>query len=93
LALARAECYKFRMSENAFDIETVRQIEALAKSLVGLAACKRLGFIFEDGQGTMSLSVAGLGYLPFVKARDVTSLAEAFAEGYQCAHDEIGDKG
>ena len=41
----------------------------------------------------MSLSVAGLGYLLFVKARNVTSLAEAFAEGYQCAHDEIKARG
>jgi hypothetical protein len=81
------------MSENTFDIDSVRQIEALAKSLGGLAECKRLGFIFEDAQGIMSLSVAGLGYLLFVKARDVTSPAEAFAEGYQCAHDEIKDKG
>ena len=37
----------------------------------------------------MSLSVTGLGYLLNMKARDVTSLAEAFAEGYQCARDEI----
>ena len=77
------------MSENTFDIETVRQIDALVKSLGGLAECKRLGFIFEDGQGVMSLSVAGLGYLLYVKARGVTSLAEAFAEGYQCAQDKI----
>jgi len=80
------------MSENAFDIESVRQIEALVKSLGGLAECKRLGFIFEDGQGVMSLSVAGLGYLLYVEARGVASLAEAFAEGYQCARDEIKTK-
>jgi hypothetical protein len=81
------------MSENIFDIEAVRQIEALSKDLGGLDVCKRLGFIFEDEHGIMSLSVAGLGYLLFVKARDVTSLAEAFAEGYQCAHDEIKARG
>jgi hypothetical protein len=81
------------MSENTFDIESVRQIDALAKSLGGLSECKRLGFIFEDGQGIMSLSVAGLGYLLHVKARDITSPAEAFAAGYLCAHDEIKDKG
>jgi hypothetical protein len=81
------------MSENTFDIESVRQIDALAKSLGGLAECKRLGFIFEDAQGIMSLSAAGLGYLLYVKARGITSLAEAFAAGYQCAHDEIMAKG
>ena len=81
------------MSENTFDIESVRQIEVLAKELGGLPECKRLGFIFEDGQGVMSLSVAGLGYLLYVKARGVASLAEAFAEGYQCALDEIKVKG
>jgi hypothetical protein len=76
------------MSGNTFDIESVCQIESLAESVGGLAECKRLGFISEDERGIMSLSVAGLGYLLFVKARDVTSLAEAFAGGYQCAHDE-----
>lgn len=77
------------MSENTFDIESVRQIEALTQELGGLTECKRLGFIFADEQGVMSLSVAGLGYLLYVKARGVKSLAEAFAEGYQCARDEI----
>ena len=81
------------MSQNTFDIDSVRQIEALAKSLGGLAECKRLGFIFEDAQGVMSLSTAGLGYLLYVKARGITSLAEAFAAGYECAHDEIRAKG
>jgi len=80
------------MSENTFDIESVRQIESLVESLGSLAECKRLGFIFQDGQGIMSLSVAGLGYLLFVKARNITSLAEAFAAGYECAVDEIKDK-
>ena len=73
------------MSENAFDINSIRQIEALAQSLGGLETCKRLGFIFQDAQGVMSLSTAGLGYLLFVQASDVAGLAEAFAAGYDCA--------
>jgi hypothetical protein len=73
------------MSGNTFDIESVRQIEALADSLGGIAECRRLGFIFEDDRGVMSLSTAGLGYLLFVKAMEVSSTAEAFAAGYQCA--------
>jgi len=81
------------MSDNTFDIDSVRQIEALSKSLGGLAECRRLGFIFEDGQGVMSLSTAGLGYLLTVKARNITSLAEAFAAGYECAVDEIESQG
>jgi hypothetical protein len=40
----------------------------------------------------MSLSVAGLGYLLFVKARDITRVAEAFAAGYQCAAEEYQEK-
>jgi hypothetical protein len=81
------------MAENIFEIDSVRQIEALVKSLGGLPECKRLGLIYEDRQGVMSLSVAGLGYLLYVKARGITSLAEAFAAGYECAHEEINDKG
>jgi hypothetical protein len=45
----------------------------------------------EDKQGIMSLSTAGLGYLVFVKAAAVTSLAGAFVAGRQCAFDEIED--
>lgn len=81
------------MSDNTYDIDSVRQIELLKQSLGGLAECKRLGFVFEDEQGVMSLSVAGLGFLLSVKARGITSLAEAFAAGYECAHDEIESKG
>jgi hypothetical protein len=33
----------------------------------------------------MSLSAAGLGYLLYVKARGITSIAEAFAAGRECA--------
>jgi hypothetical protein len=94
LAIASGDpaCYKVRMAENTFDIETVRQVEVLAKSLGGLAECKRLGFIFQDEQGVMSLSTAGLGYLLYVKARNITSLAEAFAAGYECAVEETDAK-
>jgi hypothetical protein len=52
-----------------------------------LEACKRLGFVFEDERKVMSLSHAGMGYLLFVKASEVTDVAEAFATGYQCACD------
>jgi hypothetical protein len=58
---------EFVMSENTFDIESVCQLEALSKSLGGIAECKRLGFVFTDEKGIMFLSVAGLSYLLFVK--------------------------
>jgi hypothetical protein len=81
--------YQYLMTEsNAYDIETVRQIEVLAKSLGGIAECKRLGFIHENNEGVMSLSSAGLGYLLYVHARGITSPAEAFAAGRQCALEE-----
>lgn len=81
------------MSENAFDIETVRQIDVLAQSLGGLPECKRLGFVVADDQGVMGLTAAGLGYLVYVRARGITSLAEAFAAGYECASGESQAKG
>lgn len=73
---------------NAFDIESVRQIETLAKEVGGLDRCRQLGFVFEDDQGVASLSVSGLGYLLYVRAGIITDRAEAFAAGYQCANDE-----
>jgi hypothetical protein len=73
---------------NAYDIETMRQLDSLAAAIGGIAECKRLGFVHEDERGVMSLSTAGLGYLLSVHAVGVTSLAEAFAAGYQAAHDE-----
>jgi len=76
------------MSDDVFDIGTHRPLETLIRELGGLAECKRLGFVFEDENKIMSLSVAGMGYLLFVKARDITGVAEAFAAGYQCRADE-----
>jgi hypothetical protein len=79
--------HNFAMT-NAFDIETVRQIDALSKELGGLDRCERLGFVCEDDQGITGLTVAGLGYLLYVRAGVITNLAEAFAAGFQCARDE-----
>jgi hypothetical protein len=77
--------YDYGMSDNVFDIGTLRPLEALIRHLGGLDECKRLGFVFEDENEIMSLSTAGLGYLCFVKAAGITGVAEAFAAGYQCA--------
>jgi hypothetical protein len=73
------------MSDNVFDFETLSSLEGLVKHLGGLDECKRLGFVFEDERKVMSLSHAGMGYLCFVRAMDITKPAEAFAAGYQCA--------
>jgi hypothetical protein len=75
------------MSDNVFDMGTLRPLEALIRELGGLDECRRLGFVFEDEDGIMSLSFAGMGYLIFVKAAGVTGVAEASA-GYQCAAEE-----
>ena len=64
----------------------MHQIEALRASL-GDAECRRLGFLFEDERGVTTLSTAGFGHLIFVEAAGVTTLAEAFAAGYECAAD------
>jgi hypothetical protein len=76
------------MSNNVFDIDSHRPLEALIQELGGLDECKRLGFVFEDENRVMSLSVAGMGYLLFVKAAGVNSRAEAFAAGYQCGTEQ-----
>jgi hypothetical protein len=89
LPVARKAPIKHGMSNNVFDIETHRTLEALIQELGGLDECKRLGFVFEDENRIMSLSVAGMGYLLFVKTVGVNSLAEAFAAGYQCRAEEI----
>lgn len=80
--------YDHRMSDNVFGIESARTLDGLARALGGIAECKRLGFAFEDENGVMRLSVAGMGYLLRVAAVDVTSLAEAFAAGYACAKED-----
>jgi hypothetical protein len=64
------------MSDNVFDIGSHRPLESLIKELGGLDECRRLGFVFEDENKIMSLSTAGLGYLLFVKARDITDVAK-----------------
>ena len=73
------------MSGNVYDFETGRALEGLVRLLGSLDECKRFGFVFEEENKVMSLSHAGMGYLLFVEAAGVRSLAEAFAAGYQCA--------
>jgi hypothetical protein len=80
--------YDCGMSDNVFDIETLRPLEALIRELGGLDECRRLGFVFEDENKIISLSSAGMGYLLFVKAAGTTGVAEAFAAGYQCGAEE-----
>ena len=80
------------MSDNVFDMGTLRPLEALIRELGGLDECRRLGFVFEDENKIMSLSHAGMGYLISVKAAGVTGLAEAFAAGYQCAAEDCEAK-
>lgn len=72
---------------NVYDFESRPQIEALEK-LLGRAECVRLGFLFEDDDGVVRLTVAGFGYLLYVGALEITSVAEAFAAGYQCSREE-----
>lgn len=79
------------MSDNIFAFDSVRQIERLKETVGGLEECKRLGFIHVDEQGVQSLSTAGMGFLLYVVAKDVTTLAEAFAAGRMTAFDEIED--
>jgi hypothetical protein len=80
--------YDNRMTDNVFDMATLRPLDALIKELGGLDECRRLGFVFEDQNNIMSLSTAGMGYLCFVKAAGIASVAEAFAAGYQCRAEE-----
>lgn len=69
----------------------MRQLEVLIKELGSLEECNRLGFVYEDERGVMELSTSGLGYLLFVKAAEIKSLAGAFAAGWQCAFDAVND--
>jgi hypothetical protein len=82
-------CYKTEMSgSNVYDFESRPQIEALEQQL-GRAECVRLGFLFEDDEGVVRLTVAGFGYLLYVGSLDIKGVAEAFAAGYQCAREEM----
>lgn len=78
--------------ENVFSFDHVRQIEKLKELVGGLDECKRLGFIFTDEDGIQEMSVAGMGFLLSVVAKNVKTVAEAFAAGYQIAHDEMDDQ-
>ena len=73
---------------NTIDFETGKTLKALVSRLGSLAECQRLGFVFEDEKGVMSPSAAGVAYLIFVVARDITDPAEAFAAGYQAAFED-----
>jgi len=79
------------MASKTVDFENMHQIEALIRR-IGDAESRRFGFIFDDERGVTVLSTAGMGFLLFVQAAGVTSVAEAFAAGYQtCAEFDSGD--
>ncbi|MBP2159122.1 MULTISPECIES: hypothetical protein [Asticcacaulis] len=66
------------------DFQNMQQIQRLT-DILGEEECKRLGFLFEDERGVVTLSTAGLEYLIDIEARGIRTIAEAYAAGYQCA--------
>jgi len=66
------------------DFQNMQQIQRLV-DILGESECKRLGFLFDDDRGVATLTTAGLGYLIDIQARGITSVAEAYAAGYQFA--------
>ncbi len=80
------------MASKTVDFQNMHQVDALI-GRIGDAESRRLGFIFDDERGVTVLSPAGFGFLLFVQAAGVTSVAEAFAAGYQCgAEFDSGDR-
>lgn len=75
------------MAENAIDFETGKTLNALVRRLGSLDEALRLGFVYQDLNRVMSPSAAGVAYLVFVVARDITDPAEAFAAGFEAATD------
>ncbi|UDF04075.1 hypothetical protein [Asticcacaulis sp. AND118] len=68
----------------AVDFQNLHQIEKLHRAL-GDAECRRLGFVIDDDRDVATLTTAGLGFLIATDAQGVSTVAEAFAAGYQCA--------
>lgn len=79
------------MTRDILAFDHLRQLEKLKEIVGGLDECKRLGFIHVDGQGVQDLSAAGMGFLLYVATGSASTLAEAFAAGWQTAADENGD--
>ncbi len=80
------------MTQDILAFDHLRQLEKLKEIVGGIDECKRLGFVHIDEQGIQSLSAAGMGFLVYVIANDVTSLADAFAAGRLAAFEEIEDR-
>lgn len=73
---------------DVLNFEHLNQLEKL-KSIVGsIQECKRLGYVHTDELGIDSLSTAGMAFLLYVVAAEVTTLAEAFAAGWLAANEE-----
>jgi len=53
--------------------------------------CLRLGFLGKDDNETLFLTAAGFGYLLDVGAREIDTIAEAYAAGFQQGHDLASD--
>lgn len=48
----------------------------------------KAGFVVTDGKGVLSPSAAGVAFLIYVVARDITDPAEAFTASYQAANEQ-----
>ncbi len=76
-----------------YDPDDHKTIESLIEKVGSKEECLRLGFIDKDDNETLYISTAGLGYLLHVVARDVNSLAEAYAAGFDAAYEEMAEYG
>lgn len=66
------------------DFQNMQQIQRLV-DILGESESKRLGFLTDDERCVATLTIAGMGYLIDIQAAGITSVAEAYAAGFQQA--------
>lgn len=66
-----------------YDPDHHKTIEALIDRVGSKDEGLRLGFIGKDDNETLFLTAAGMGYLLDVGAREIGTVAEAYAAGFE----------
>ena len=61
-------------------------IEKLIETIGSKDECLRLGFVGKDDNETLYLTPVGTGFLIDVEGRDIQSIAEAYAAGFEQGH-------
>ena len=75
-----------------YDPDNHKIIASLIEKVGDAKECLRLGLLVKNDNETLFASTAGMGYLLQVEAKDVNTLAEAYAAGFEHGYEQADSR-